>query len=273
MELARAKIAKQNAAREARFVARAAAHLAQRDELRRGVEGQTEPLQVIQHGVLAAARALRHAGNVPILHLSGEQIVRGASFGVAQRLERGANRREPRVGSALVGMMRPSLFPERALDRPRVRVARHAEHVVVLRAREVIHVRPRVVPRTPRARVFATSLRRLLRRPLRRRRLRLRLVRPFVVARFGGGGASPGGGDARSGAGVGASGDMADRRGPRRAVSRATRSDPRISRDATGVSVPRQPLASSLSREKQKKKTEKLASPVSSGEKRATARA
>ena len=280
MELARAKIAKQNAAREARLVARAAAHLAQRDELRRGVEGQTEPLQVIQHGVLATARALRHAGDVPILDLSGEQIVRGASFGVAQRLERGANQREPRVGSALVGMMRPSLFPERALDRPRVRVARHAEHVVVLRAREVIHVRPRVVPRTPRARVFATSLRRLLRRPLRRRRLRLRLVRPFVVARFGGGGrVSRGRGRAvgRGRGGVGGHGgpSRSSAREPRaRAVSRATRSDPRISRDATGVSVPRQPLASSLSREKQnRKKTEKLASPVSSGEKRATARA
>jgi hypothetical protein len=58
--------------------------------------------------------------------LTREQIVRGASFGVAQRLERGANRGENRSGSALVGMMRLCLFPERALDRPRVRVASDA---------------------------------------------------------------------------------------------------------------------------------------------------
>jgi hypothetical protein len=126
VEFARAKIAKQNPAREALFVARPAAHLAQNDELFRGVEGQTEPLQVIQHGILAAARALRHAGNVPVLVLTREQIVRGASFGVAQSFERGANRGENRSGSALVGMMRLCLFPERALDRPRVRVASDA---------------------------------------------------------------------------------------------------------------------------------------------------
>ena len=57
VELPGAKVAEAQAAREARLVGGSAAHLAQDDELRAGVEVQPEALEVVEEGVLAAARA------------------------------------------------------------------------------------------------------------------------------------------------------------------------------------------------------------------------
>ena len=101
---------------------------------------------------------------------------RDARGGPESRTRRAPRRTRRRIRPCRDGTCEPSTV--RALDRPRVRVARHAEHVVVLRAREVLHARPRVVlcvspfaPRPP------------SRRLLLRRGGALRLpVAPFAVS-------------------------------------------------------------------------------------------
>ena len=146
VELPGAKVAEAQAAREARLVGGSAAHLAQDDELRAGVEVQPEALEVVEEGVLAAARARGDAGDVSERVFRRERVVRRATRGIAERLERRANGREGARVAALIGVVRPR---RRAIRRANLRgggVAAEIQRVVVLRAAEIVHRGPRIVP-------------------------------------------------------------------------------------------------------------------------------